>query len=73
MRTSGTKTPPVRKGGPWWRHYARNAGGTPILALQFEPSLFQAFMLLATATGPGAACMPALHAERPGPVAALLG
>lgn len=56
-----------------WQQYARNADGTPIFALQFEPSLFLASMLLATVTGLVAAFMPALRAARLDPVVAIRG
>jgi lipoprotein-releasing system permease protein len=56
-----------------WRQFARNADGTPLFALSFEPWLFVAALVLATLTGLGAAVAPALRAARLDPVVAIRG
>ncbi len=56
-----------------WQRYARNADGTPLFPLVFDPSLFSAALLLATLTGLLAAFAPALRAARLDPVVAIRG
>ena len=56
-----------------WQRYARNADGTPLFPLVFDPVLFTAALLLATLTGLGAAVAPALRAARLDPVVAIRG
>ncbi|MDC8772174.1 ABC transporter permease [Roseateles albus] len=54
-----------------WQIYARNADGTPLFPLEFDPKLFGAALLLATLTGLIAAFAPALRAARLDPVVAI--
>ncbi|MCV2358496.1 ABC transporter permease [Paucibacter sp. TC2R-5] len=54
-----------------WQIYARNADGTPLFPLEFDPRLFGAALLLATLTGLIAAFAPALRAARLDPVVAI--
>ncbi|WP_310385341.1 ABC transporter permease [Roseateles sp.] len=54
-----------------WQIYARNADGTPLFPLVFDPQLFGAALLLATLTGLIAAFAPALRAARLDPVVAI--
>ncbi|MCV2350434.1 FtsX-like permease family protein [Paucibacter sp. Y2R2-4] len=54
-----------------WQRYARNADGTPLFPLVFDPRLFAAALLLATLTGLIAAFAPALRAARLDPVVAI--
>jgi len=56
-----------------WQRYARNADGTPLFPLVFDPELFTAALLLATLTGLAAAVAPALRAARLDPVVAIRG
>ena len=56
-----------------WQRYARNADGTPLFPLVFDPKLFLAALLLATLTGLLAAFAPALRAARLDPVVAIRG
>lgn len=60
--------------GLWmWQRLARNADGTPLFPLVFDPVLFTAALLLATLTGLAAAFAPALRAARLDPVVAIRG
>lgn len=60
--------------GLWlWQGFARNADGTPLFPLEFDPVLFGAAMILATLTGLLAAFAPALRAARLDPVVAIRG
>ena len=54
-----------------WQIYARNADGTPLFPLVFDPQLFAYALLLATLTGLIAAFAPALRAARLDPVVAI--
>ncbi len=56
-----------------WQRYARNADGTPLFPLVFDPVLFSVALLLATLTGLAAAFAPALRAARLDPVVAIRG
>ncbi|MBK7768399.1 MAG: ABC transporter permease [Sulfuritalea sp.] len=56
-----------------WQRYARNADGTPLFPLVFDPALFTAALVLATLTGLAAAFAPALRAARLDPVVAIRG
>ncbi len=56
-----------------WQHYARNADGTPLFALQADPALVAAALALATLTGLVAAFAPALRAARLDPAVAIRG
>ncbi len=56
-----------------WQHFARNADGTELFPLAFEPWLFIAALVLATLTGLAAAVAPALRASRLDPVVAIRG
>ena len=56
-----------------WQRYARNADGTPLFPLVFDPKLFSAALVLATLTGLLAAFAPALRAARLDPVVAIRG
>jgi lipoprotein-releasing system permease protein len=56
-----------------WQHYARNADGTPLFPLEFDPVLFSVALLLATLTGLAAAFAPAMRAARLDPVVAIRG
>ena len=56
-----------------WQRYARNADGTPLFPMTFDPALFTAALLLATLTGLAAAFAPALRAARLDPVVAIRG
>jgi lipoprotein-releasing system permease protein len=56
-----------------WQRYARNADGTPLFPLVFDPQLFALALLLATLTGLLAAFAPALRAARLDPVVAIRG
>lgn len=56
-----------------WQRYARNADGTALFPLQFDPALFITALLLATITGLLAAFAPALRAARLDPVVAIGG
>jgi lipoprotein-releasing system permease protein len=56
-----------------WQRLARNADGTPLFPLVFDPKLFIAALLLATLTGLFAAFAPALRAARLDPVVAIRG
>lgn len=60
--------------GLWlWQGLARNADGTPLFPLIFDPHLFALALLLATLTGLLAAFAPALRAARLDPVVAIRG
>jgi lipoprotein-releasing system permease protein len=60
--------------GLWlWQQMQRNADGTPLFPLTFEPSLFISALLLATLTGLVSAFVPALRAARLDPVVAIRG
>jgi lipoprotein-releasing system permease protein len=56
-----------------WQRYARNADGTPLFPLMFDPVLFTTALVLATLTGLAAAVAPALRAARLDPVVAIRG
>ena len=56
-----------------WQQFARNADGTPLFPLEFDPLLFALALLLATLTGLLAAFAPALRAARLDPVVAIRG
>jgi len=56
-----------------WQGYARNADGTPLFALDFDPALFATALVLACLTGIGAAYAPSLRAARLDPVVAIRG
>lgn len=56
-----------------WQRLARNADGTPLFPLAFDPNLFYLALLLATLTGLLAAFAPALRAARLDPVVAIRG
>lgn len=56
-----------------WQRFARNADGTPLFPLSFEPWLFVAALVIATLTGLAAAVAPALRASRLDPVVAIRG
>ena len=56
-----------------WQRLARNADGTPLFPLAFDPHLFMVALLLATLTGLLAAYAPALRAARLDPVVAIRG
>jgi lipoprotein-releasing system permease protein len=56
-----------------WQRFARNADGTPLFPLDFDPQLFALALLLATLTGLLAAFAPALRAARLDPVVAIRG
>jgi lipoprotein-releasing system permease protein len=56
-----------------WQRLARNADGTPLFILVFDPSLYLFALLLATITGLCAAFAPALRAARLDPVVAIRG
>lgn len=56
-----------------WQRYARNADGTPLFPLVFDPRLFIGALVLATLTGLVSAFAPALRAARLDPVVAIRG
>jgi lipoprotein-releasing system permease protein len=56
-----------------WQRYARNADGTPLFPLAFDPALFAGALVLATLTGLLSAFAPALRAARLDPVVAIRG
>ena len=56
-----------------WQRWARNADGTPLFPLVFDPELFALALLLATLTGLVSAFAPALRAARLNPVEAIRG
>lgn len=56
-----------------WQGLARNADGTPLFPLVFDPVIFVAALILATLTGLMAAFAPALRAARLDPVVAIRG
>jgi lipoprotein-releasing system permease protein len=56
-----------------WQRVARNADGTPLFPLVFDPVLFGSALLLATVTGLAAAFAPAMRAARLDPVVAIRG
>jgi lipoprotein-releasing system permease protein len=56
-----------------WQSLARNADGTPMFPLVFDPKLFATALVLATLTGLVAAFTPALRAARLDPVVAIRG
>ncbi|TDP71084.1 ABC transporter permease [Roseateles toxinivorans] len=56
-----------------WQRVQRNADGTPLFPLTFEPGLFVAALVLATLTGLVSAFAPALRAARLDPVVAIRG
>lgn len=56
-----------------WQRLARNADGTSLFPLAFDPVLFVIALLLATVTGLLAAFAPALRAARLDPVVAIRG
>ena len=56
-----------------WQRYARNADGTQMFPLVFDPVLFTSALLLASLTGLAAAFAPALRAARLDPVVAIRG
>ncbi|MBT9502784.1 MAG: ABC transporter permease [Burkholderiaceae bacterium] len=56
-----------------WQRLQRNADGTPLFPLTFEPGLFAAALVLATLTGLVSAFAPALRAARLDPVVAIRG
>jgi lipoprotein-releasing system permease protein len=56
-----------------WQNLARNADGTPLFPLTFDPVLFSFALALATMTGLAAAFAPAMRAARLDPVVAIRG
>ncbi len=56
-----------------WQRFARNADGTPLFPMMFDPELFVTALALATLTGLAAAFAPALRAARLDPVVAIHG
>ncbi len=56
-----------------WQRFARNADGTVLFPLVFDPLLFSLALLLASLTGLLAAFAPALRAARLDPVVAIRG
>lgn len=56
-----------------WQQAERNADGSVMFAMSFEPSLFVMALVLATATGLLASFAPALRAARLDPVVAIRG
>lgn len=56
-----------------WQRLARNADGTPLFPLEFDPVMFGTALLLATITGLLAALAPAMRAARLDPVVAIRG
>jgi len=56
-----------------WQRYARNADGTSLFPLVFDPKLFTIALIVATVTGLAAAFAPALRAARLDPVVAIRG
>jgi lipoprotein-releasing system permease protein len=56
-----------------WHHYMRQADGTELFPLSFEPSLFIGAIVLAAITGVAAASVPAIRAARLEPVVAIRG
>ena len=56
-----------------WQKFARNADGTPLFPLEFDPNLFALALLVATLTGLLAAYAPALRAAKLDPVVAIRG
>ena len=56
-----------------WQQFARNADGTPLFPLEFDPRMFALALLLATLTGLLAAFAPARRAARLDPVVAIHG
>lgn len=56
-----------------WHALARNADGTPLFVLGFDPGLFVAALALAVLTGLAASVAPALRAARLDPVVAIRG
>jgi lipoprotein-releasing system permease protein len=56
-----------------WQRYARNADGTSLFPLVFDPLLFTIALIVATLTGLIAAFAPALRAARLDPVVAIRG
>ena len=56
-----------------WQQAERNADGTVMFAMSFEPSLFVMALVLATVTGLFASFAPALRAARLDPVVAIRG
>lgn len=56
-----------------WQQVARNADGTPLFPLVFEPALYVVALLVATVTGLLAAYAPARRAARLDPVVAIRG
>lgn len=57
----------------FWHSYMRQADGSEIFSLIFEPSLFIGAVILAGLTGIAAAAMPALSAAKLDPVVAIRG
>jgi len=57
----------------FWQYLERNADGSAMFAMHFEPSLFGMALLLATVTGLLASFAPALRAARLDPVVAIRG
>jgi lipoprotein-releasing system permease protein len=56
-----------------WQRYARNADGTSLFPLVFDPMLFTIALVVASVTGLAAAFAPALRAARLDPVVAIRG
>ena len=56
-----------------WQRWARNADGTPLFPMSFDPGLFALALGLATLTGLLSAVAPALRAARLDPVVAIRG
>lgn len=56
-----------------WQKLARNADGTPLFALEIDPTLFSIALVLATLTGLFSAFAPAMRAARLDPVVAIRG
>ena len=56
-----------------WQSLARNADGTPLFPLSFDPLMYSLALALATLTGLAAAFAPAMRAARLDPVVAIRG
>ena len=56
-----------------WRTVAKNADGTPMFAIEIDPTLFVWAAVIATLTGLFAAATPAIRASRLDPVVAMRG
>ena len=56
-----------------WRTVAKNPDGTPMFAIDIDPTLFLWAAVIATLTGLLAAATPAVRASRLDPVVAMRG